>query len=247
MKRSSPNLTPADASQSVPAQTLTPTATADGGSTASASRVSLRTAESRQAGRSPSPYSAMADFTTGSALDGPLGALSTSRGAGSVSGPRPRKKHKKREPCEPKECENCGEMHPGTYGSGRFCSQSCRSRFNGRKMQANPGGHHHMGGPGGGGGRPILVRPTAADPGSYLCPTVARFMDTLITLCNKTKRHGFNGITPSSQPRSGGPAAPIPAIRFQVLNPAFSCARHFMPRENGNSPRARKYTVETFH
>jgi len=37
-------------------------------------------------------------------------------------------------------CENCNAMHDGNYGSGRFCSQSCRSRFNGRKMIAAPSG-----------------------------------------------------------------------------------------------------------
>ena len=35
-------------------------------------------------------------------------------------------------------CECCGEGHDGAYGSGRFCSQSCRSRFNGRKGRPAP-------------------------------------------------------------------------------------------------------------
>lgn len=150
MKTPSPMIQPTEAGSAVPAQSLNPNANDDGGSSTAASRVSLRTAERSQAGRSPSPYTtAMSDFTTGAALESSI-SVNAGRGAGSTtaSGPRPRKKHKKRAPCEPKECENCGEMHPGTYGSGRFCSQSCRSRFNGRKMQANPGGP-----PGGGGGR----------------------------------------------------------------------------------------------
>ena len=40
-------------------------------------------------------------------------------------------------------CENCGYQPDKPYGTGRFCSRSCRSKFNGRKCTANPnaGGH----------------------------------------------------------------------------------------------------------
>jgi hypothetical protein len=41
-------------------------------------------------------------------------------------------------------CENCAAAHAGTYGSGRFCSLPCRSRFNGqassRKCRVPRGG-----------------------------------------------------------------------------------------------------------
>ena len=56
------------------------------------------------------------------------------------SGPTRKKSRGKDRVGIPKACENCGEMHDGRYGSGRFCSQSCRSRFNGRKMTAAPSG-----------------------------------------------------------------------------------------------------------
>ena len=35
-------------------------------------------------------------------------------------------------------CENCREGHDGSYGSGRFCSQSCRSKSNGKKFMLSP-------------------------------------------------------------------------------------------------------------
>lgn len=34
-------------------------------------------------------------------------------------------------------CENCGKEHDGSYGSGRFCSKSCRCKFNGRQANKN--------------------------------------------------------------------------------------------------------------
>ena len=36
-------------------------------------------------------------------------------------------------------CENCQAAHDGTYGSGRFCSIACRSRFNGRSRRPQVG------------------------------------------------------------------------------------------------------------
>ena len=30
-------------------------------------------------------------------------------------------------------CENCGKKHDGSYGSGRFCSKSCKCAFNAKK------------------------------------------------------------------------------------------------------------------
>ena len=30
-------------------------------------------------------------------------------------------------------CENCGKEHDGSYGSGRFCSKSCKCAFNAKK------------------------------------------------------------------------------------------------------------------
>ena len=35
-------------------------------------------------------------------------------------------------PATSSQCENCEQPHDGSYGSGRFCSRSCRSKFNGR-------------------------------------------------------------------------------------------------------------------
>ena len=32
-------------------------------------------------------------------------------------------------------CENCGNEHDGSYGSGRFCSDHCRRSFNGKKRK----------------------------------------------------------------------------------------------------------------
>lgn len=29
-----------------------------------------------------------------------------------------------------KQCENCGKEHDGSYGSGRFCSESCKQQYN---------------------------------------------------------------------------------------------------------------------
>ena len=34
-------------------------------------------------------------------------------------------------------CEYCGIRHDGSYGSGRFCSKSCRMRFIGRQSNKN--------------------------------------------------------------------------------------------------------------
>lgn len=34
-------------------------------------------------------------------------------------------------------CENCGNSHNGTYGSGRFCSKSCRMRYIGKQSNKN--------------------------------------------------------------------------------------------------------------
>ena len=28
------------------------------------------------------------------------------------------------------KCENCGKEHDGSYGSGRFCSVSCKQQYN---------------------------------------------------------------------------------------------------------------------
>ena len=33
------------------------------------------------------------------------------------------------------KCENCGNEHDGSYGSGRFCSKHCRCSFNGAKVK----------------------------------------------------------------------------------------------------------------
>ena len=38
-----------------------------------------------------------------------------------------------------KPCENCGEPHDHTYGSGRFCSKKCRDEFVGLKNRNNKG------------------------------------------------------------------------------------------------------------
>lgn len=32
-------------------------------------------------------------------------------------------------------CENCGNEHDGSYGSGRFCSKSCKCAFNAKKRK----------------------------------------------------------------------------------------------------------------
>lgn len=34
-------------------------------------------------------------------------------------------------------CENCGNSHDGTYGSGRFCSKSCRMKYIGKQSNKN--------------------------------------------------------------------------------------------------------------
>ena len=34
-------------------------------------------------------------------------------------------------------CENCGKEHDGSYGSGRFCSKSCKCAFNAKKNHWN--------------------------------------------------------------------------------------------------------------
>ena len=31
------------------------------------------------------------------------------------------------------KCENCGNEHDGSYGSGRFCSDYCRRSYSGKK------------------------------------------------------------------------------------------------------------------
>ena len=31
------------------------------------------------------------------------------------------------------KCENCGNEHDGSYGSGRFCSDHCRRVYSGKK------------------------------------------------------------------------------------------------------------------
>jgi hypothetical protein len=36
------------------------------------------------------------------------------------------------------KCENCGNEHDGSYGSGRFCSKKCRGIFSAKKL-LNPG------------------------------------------------------------------------------------------------------------
>ena len=44
------------------------------------------------------------------------------------------------------KCENCGNEHDGSYGSGRFCSKSCKCAFNAKKVKnrsvARPRKHH---------------------------------------------------------------------------------------------------------
>ena len=115
----SPSLKPAAASPVVGGQEPhNPVSSEAGAAPGSAPRHSAR-AEARAEKRSPATSSAMlADYATGAALDAPT--KETALGANpAAGGTRPRKKPKKRPPCETKECENCGEMHPGTYGSGR--------------------------------------------------------------------------------------------------------------------------------
>lgn len=34
-----------------------------------------------------------------------------------------------------KQCENCGKEHDGSYGSGRFCSKSCKQQYNGKAKE----------------------------------------------------------------------------------------------------------------
>jgi len=36
-------------------------------------------------------------------------------------------------------CENCGKEHDGSYGSGRFCSKSCKMSFCGKLGHAGKG------------------------------------------------------------------------------------------------------------
>ena len=36
------------------------------------------------------------------------------------------------------KCENCGNEHNGSYGSGRFCSEHCRRSFCGKKRTHFP-------------------------------------------------------------------------------------------------------------
>ena len=36
------------------------------------------------------------------------------------------------------KCENCGNEHDGSYGSGRFCSKHCRCSFNAKKQKNYP-------------------------------------------------------------------------------------------------------------
>ena len=36
------------------------------------------------------------------------------------------------------KCENCGEEHDGSYGSGRFCSKHCKCSFNAKKCKKYP-------------------------------------------------------------------------------------------------------------
>lgn len=35
-------------------------------------------------------------------------------------------------------CEFCGKEHDGSYGSGRFCSKSCRMKFIASKVKIEP-------------------------------------------------------------------------------------------------------------
>ena len=39
-------------------------------------------------------------------------------------------------------CENCGNEHDGSYGSGRFCSKHCRCSFNGKKATHRSAAHY---------------------------------------------------------------------------------------------------------
>lgn len=46
-------------------------------------------------------------------------------------------KESKRLPNGMFKCENCGKEHDGSYGSGRFCSLSCRKSYNGKQNVLN--------------------------------------------------------------------------------------------------------------
>ena len=35
------------------------------------------------------------------------------------------------------KCENCGNEHDGSYGSGRFCSKECAKAFSGKQSKGN--------------------------------------------------------------------------------------------------------------
>ena len=38
------------------------------------------------------------------------------------------------------KCENCGEEHDGSYGSGRFCSLHCRKSYIAKKVKNRKSG-----------------------------------------------------------------------------------------------------------
>ena len=57
-------------------------------------------------------------------------------------------------------CENCGKEHDGSYGSGRFCSSTCRSKFNGKQSNKNGKLSNH---------RPFIIRHNTKEGGWKCC------------------------------------------------------------------------------
>ena len=41
------------------------------------------------------------------------------------------------------KCENCGNEHDGSYGSGRFCSLHCRKSFIAKKVKNRSHARHN--------------------------------------------------------------------------------------------------------
>lgn len=62
------------------------------------------------------------------------------------------------------KCENCGNEHDGSYGSGRFCSKHCRCSFNAKKVK------HHK--------KPNNFGQKKAPYGTWKCRVCNKIFDT---------------------------------------------------------------------
>ena len=126
-------------------------------------------------------------------------------------------------------CENCEKEHDGSYGSGRFCSKSCKMSYCGKKNTKHPSGLE-LKNRKGFGGKP--------KDGGWICPKCNLIFRTRKEL----RKHNINTNHKNNQNWAKGLTAETSSI---IANHAIKMKQNFLSGKTKNHMTGKHHSEES--